>query len=127
MMALISSTSALHTTTNSRIFFLVCQQRNERLERNGLITEKAIEKMSNKVTKALALQPPIMYETYNICEIVGQSRLAKLSIRTLQNICPALELDVASMTGKRKQPYMEITKGVVARCGYKTIKTDQNM
>ena len=52
--------------------------------------------MSNEVTKALALQPPIMYETSNICEIVGQSRLAKFSIRTLQNICSALELDVAS-------------------------------
>ena len=126
-MALISSTSALHTTTNSRIFFLACQQRNERIERNELITEKAIEKMSNEVTKALALQPPIMYRTYNICEIVGQSRLAKFWIRTLQNMCSALELDVASMTGKRKQPYMEIIEGVVARCGYKTGRTDQNM
>ena len=81
--------------------------------------------MSNEVTKALALQPPNMYETYNICEIVGQSRLAKFWIRTLQNVCSALEL--ASMTGKRKQPYMEIIEGVVARCGYKTSKTDKNM
>ena len=47
----------------------------EEPERNELITEKAIEEMSNKVTKALALQHPIMYETYNICEIVGQSSL----------------------------------------------------
>ena len=75
----------------------------EELERNELITEKAIEEMFNVVTKALALQHSIMYETYNICEIVGQSRLAKVSIRTLQNICASLELDVASMTGKRKQ------------------------
>ena len=89
----------------------------EELERNELITEKAIEEMSNEVLKALALQHPIMYETYNICEIVGQSRLAKFSIRTLQNICAALELDVASMTGKRKQPYIEIIEGTVARCG----------
>lgn len=99
----------------------------EEPERNELITEKAIEEMSNEVTKALALQHPIMYETYNICEIVGQSKLAKFSIRTLQNICAALELDVASMTGKRKQPYMEIIEGVVARCGCKTSKADQNM
>ena len=69
----------------------------EEPERNELITEKAIEEMSNEVTKALALQHP-----------VGQCRLAKFSIRTLQNICAALELDVASMIGKRKQPYMEI-------------------
>ena len=96
----------------------------EELERNELITEKAIEQMSNEVAKALALQHPIMYETYNICEIVGQSRLAKFLIRTLQNICAALELDVASMIGKRKQPYMEIIEGIVARCGCKTSKAD---
>ena len=80
--------------------------------------------MSNKVTKALALQHLIMYETYSICEIVGQPRLAKFLIRILQNICAALELDVASMTGKLKQPYMEIIEGVVARCGCKTSKAD---
>ena len=71
----------------------------EELERNELITEKAIEEMSNEVMKALALQHPIMYKTYNISEIVDQSTLAKFSIQTLQNICAALELDVASMTG----------------------------
>ena len=96
-------------------------------ERNELITEKAIEEMSNEVTKALTRQYPIMYETYNICEILGQSKLAKFSIWTLQNICAALELDVASMTGKLKQPYMEIIEGVVARCGCKTSKADHNM
>ena len=97
----------------------------EEPERNELITEKAIiEEMSDEVTKALALQHPIMYETYNICEIVGQSRLAKFSIGTLQNICVALELDVTSVTGKRKQPYMEIIEGIVARCGCKTSKAD---
>ena len=47
----------------------------EEPERKELITEKAIEEMSNKVMKALALKHPIMYETYNICEIVGQSSL----------------------------------------------------
>lgn len=72
----------------------------EELERKELITEKAIEEMSNEVTKALALQCPIMYEAYNICESVDQSKLAKFSIRTQQKICATLELDVASMTGK---------------------------
>ena len=98
----------------------------EEPEGNELITEEAIEEMSKEVTKALALQHPIMYETYNICEIVGQSKLAKVSIRTMQNICAACaELDVASMTGKCKQP--DIIEGVVARCGCKTSKADQNM
>ena len=89
----------------------------EELERHELETEKAIEEMTSEVTKTFALQHPIMYEKYNICEIVCQSKLSKFSIPTLQKICAALELDVASMTGKRKQPYVEIIEGVVARCG----------
>ena len=32
----------------------------EKLERNEPITEKAIEEMSNEITKALALQHPIL-------------------------------------------------------------------
>ena len=48
--------------------------------------------------ESVTLQHPIVYETYNICEIVDQSKLAKFSIQTLKDICAALELDVASMT-----------------------------
>ena len=56
----------------------------EELERNELTTENAIEEMSNEVTKALALQHPIMYETYNICEIVGQS---VFDTNTAEHLC----------------------------------------
>jgi len=89
----------------------------EELESHELETERAIEEMKSEVTKMFALQHPIMYEKYNICEIVCQSKLSKFSIPTLQKICAALELDVASMTRKRKQPYAEMIEGVVARCG----------
>ena len=133
-MALISSTSAsppqiagFFSRLSAKETYSVEQSsEDEEPERNELITEKAIEETSNEVTKALALQHPIMYETYNICEIVGQNRLATFSIRTLQNICAALELDVASMTTTR-QPCMEIIEGVLARCGCETSKADQNM
>ena len=84
-MALISSTNATLTPLQIAGFFSCLSAKKtysveqsseeEEPERNELITEKAIEEMSNKVTKALALQHPIMYETYNICEIVGQSSL----------------------------------------------------
>ena len=60
--------------------------------------------MSKEVTKALALQHPIMYKTYNICEIVGQSRLAKISdSNTAEHLCSLRTrcTNVASMNGKR--------------------------
>ena len=89
----------------------------EEQERDELETEKVIEEMTSEVTKRLALQHPIMYQKYNICEIVCQSKLSKFSVSTLQKICAALDLDIASMSGKRKQPYIEIIEEVVSRCG----------
>ena len=91
-MALISSTSVFDTTTNTvagffsrlsarKMYSVEQSSEEEEPERNELIIEKAIEEMFNEVMKALALQHSIMYETYNIWEIVGlQSRLAKVSI-----------------------------------------------
>ena len=34
-----------------------------------------------------------MFEKYNICEIVCQSKLSKFSVQMLQEICSTLELD----------------------------------
>ena len=83
-MALISSTSAIshHYKYCSRIFSRLSASKTysvdqsseeEEPERNELIIEMAIEEMFNEVTKALALQHSFMYETYNICEIVGDA------------------------------------------------------
>lgn len=97
----------------------------EELEMHEIETEKAIEEIANEVTETFALQHPIMYEKYNICEIVCQSKLSKFTIGTLQKICTALDLDITSVTGKRKQPYMAIIEDVVARCACKTSTNDQ--
>ena len=67
--------------------------------------------------KTFALQHPIMFDKYNICEIVCQSKLSKFSIEILREICTALELDVSSITRKRKQPYMDILQELVDKCG----------
>jgi len=58
--------------------------------------------------KTFAFQHPIIFENYNICEIVCQSKLSKFSIGMLREICTELEVDISSITSKRKQPYMDI-------------------
>ena len=76
--------------------------------------------MTEEVMETLALQHPIMYEKYNICESVCQSKLSKFSVAMLQEICTALELDISSITSKRKKPYMDILQRVVDKCSCKT-------
>ena len=71
--------------------------------------------------KTFALQHPIMFEKYNIGEIVRQSKLSKFSVGMLQEICTALELDVSSITSKRKKPYMDLLQILVYTCSCKTM------
>jgi len=77
--------------------------------------------LTEEVMKTFALQHPIMFEKYNICEIVCQSKLSKFSVGMLREICTALELDVYSITSKRKQPYMDILQRLVDKCSCKTM------
>ena len=56
-----------------------------------------IQELTEEVMKTFALQHPIMFEKYNICEIVCQSKLSKFSVQML-------ELDVSSIPSKRKKP-----------------------
>ena len=72
-----------------------------------------LQELTEEEMKTFALQHSIMFEKYNICEIVCQSKLSKFSVAMLKEICTALELDVYSITSKRKQPYMDILQRLV--------------
>ena len=104
-----------HTSANSRIFFLAWQQKElTALAVKTLKDNKQTQRMTskswlrNQVMKTFAFQHPIIFENYNICEIVCHSKLSKFSIGMLQEICTELEVDISSITSKRKQPYMDI-------------------
>ena len=94
---------------------------SEDIERNEANKETDIQELTEEVMKTFALQHPIMFERYNICEILCQSKLSKLSLGMLQEICTALELDVSSITSKRKKPYMDILQRLVDKCSCKTM------
>ena len=79
------------------------------------------QELTEEVMKTFALQHPIMFEKYNICEIVCQSMLSKFSVAMLKKICTALELNVYSITSKRKQSYMDILQRLVDKCSCKTM------
>ena len=89
---------------------------DEEAETHEASTEKEIQELTDEVMKTFSLEHPIMFDKYNICELVRQDRLSKFSIRLLHEICTALELDVTSITSKLKQPYMDMLQKLVSRC-----------
>ena len=94
---------------------------SEDVERHEENKEKDIQELTEEVIKTFALQHPITFEKYSICEIVCQSKLSKFSVGMLQEICSALEVDVFSITSKSKKPYMDILQNLVDKCSCKTM------
>ena len=88
----------------------------ESIDSNEVDTERNIEDLTSEVMEAFAPQHLIMVDTHNICDLVCHSKLAKFQIKTLQDFCTSLQMDVSSISGKRKRPYIHLLEDLVARC-----------
>lgn len=81
--------------------------------------DEAFEGIVSAVMKDVDLHHPIVYDTYNICELVSTGKLSKtLSVSVLQDICTDFDLDVESVRGKRKlkKPYADKLLELVKSC-----------
>ena len=60
--------------------------------------------LSDKVLSEVSIQHshPIIYDSYNICELVLNSKLGSLSVSVLRDICESFGLDISGITVTRK-------------------------
>ena len=47
-------------------------------------TESALEGLSNAVMREVSLEHPIVYDCYNICDLISSSKLSSFSIQMLK-------------------------------------------
>ena len=92
-------------------------EEDEHAEELDKIHEQNIQKLSNEVIAEI-LQHPIMYDTHNICEIAACSKLAKVSVQILQDICNFYQLDISTINVKRKKPYIDRLTKLVGSCSF---------
>ena len=59
---------------------------------------------------------PIIYDSYNICELVLNSKLNSFSVSMLRSICEAFGLDTSEITVKRKKTFVELLSKLVQGC-----------
>ena len=81
--------------------------------------EKNLQDLSKEVLDEVSIQHPIMYDTYNICDYVSQSKLEKFCVSVLQDICSSFQLDTSDIGQKRKKPYIELIVNLVEKCSCK--------
>ncbi|CAH3162327.1 unnamed protein product [Pocillopora meandrina] len=80
--------------------------------------ENHLQEMRDNIVTSMSIQnaQPIVYDSFNICELVQKSKLASFSIKLLQEICSSFGLDISNIKIKRKQPYINILRELVKGC-----------
>ncbi|PFX11655.1 hypothetical protein AWC38_SpisGene24528 [Stylophora pistillata] len=69
--------------------------------------EEAFSELRSEILQEVALRHPICYDSYNICELIADSKLSKFAIQMLQNICEHFDIPTTDIKVKRKAPYIE--------------------
>lgn len=83
---------------------------------DDLSSEKEYYRIRDEVLNEISLKHPIIYDSYNICDMAATSKLSKFSIAMLQEICRYFELDISSVKQKRKKPYVDLLVNLVQSC-----------
>lgn len=76
-------------------------------ENQNVEDEEAFSEMRSEILQDVSLSHPICYDSYNICELIADSKLSKFAIQMLQNICEHFDIPTADIKVKRKAPYIE--------------------
>ena len=78
--------------------------------------EQAYEDIRTLVLSEVQLRHPIVFDTYNLCKTCKESKLNKLSIPTLRNVCDHFDINMEGTTSGRKAPYIAKITELVETC-----------
>ena len=78
--------------------------------------EAGLEQLVNEAVHELAPKHPIVYDSYNLCELASQKKLSALSIAVLKDICTSFGIDVSDVTVRRKKPYIDKLQSLCQEC-----------
>lgn len=79
--------------------------------------EEELSRLRNEVSGAVTMPHPIMFDTYDICELASGGKLkSTFAVSVLRDICLALGIDVSQIMVKRKQPYIDALLELVNTC-----------
>ena len=92
----------------------VGESKEEELE--ARVEEDGIENLAGNIINEIGLTHPIMFDTYNLCDLATGSKVSKFSISMLQEICTFYDLDTSFIKAKRKKPYIEILTNFIGNC-----------
>ena len=58
--------------------------------------------------REVSLEHPIVYDCYNICDLISSFKLSSFSVQMLKEFCNFFEIDTSRVKVKRKKPYLDL-------------------
>ena len=75
--------------------------------------ESALQELINAVTQEVSLENPIVYDCYNICELISSSpALSSFAIPMLEEICNYFAIDTSHI----RKPYVDLLVAFSKNC-----------
>ena len=79
--------------------------------------EEALTALRNEVLEEIQPHHPIMYDGYNLCNLLTEQKLTRLTVSSLTEICHSFELEVLTQKGrKRKVSFIDAVTKLVSQC-----------
>ena len=69
------------------------------------------------------LTHPIVYDSFNLCNLNASNGFKKLNIGMLRLLCEYFDLDIAEISRSRKAPYIQLLSSLVQNCSCTSTKT----
>ena len=75
-----------------------------------MATEEEIvhENVCKVVLKEVGIRHPIVFNTFNLCDMHKAGKLRHLSVSMLRSICEHFDLEVMNIKGQCKAPYLSL-------------------
>ena len=94
----------------------VGESKEEEEELEAQLEEDGIENLARNIINEIDLIHPIMFDTYNLCDLATGSKLSKFSISMLQVKSTFYDSDTSFIKAKRKKPYIKILIHFIGNC-----------
>lgn len=78
------------------------------------IDEQLLEETSEAVVAEIGVQHPVMYDVYNLCEMVSEKKVHSFKVKMLREICN--HFDISTKARDTKSDLVQKLSGMVAEC-----------
>ena len=87
-----------------------------KIDLSAIDEEMVYSSARDKIIQECQLIHPILYDTYNLCQLYATNKLTRFIISFLQDVCTYFQFEIDSLPATRKAPYVGLINEMINPC-----------